>query len=151
MINSRSGLNRLMSAARRLSQLIPAAYRNDALNNQLNIPRSINSSPACIAPVIIGGLITMAISGVTSGISRFPGLIWVPTVVHAICVIMMIAGMLSHSHRFLDSLLVIICFGAVGLGVTSLIAWLSALIMYSIRDEFDADYIASIICKRLSL
>ena len=118
-----------------------------ALIISLNIPSSINSSPACIAPVIIGGLITMAISGVTSGISRFPGLIWVPTVVHAICVIMMIVGMLSHSHRFFDSLLVIICFGAVGLGVTSLIAWLSTLIMYSVRDSFDADYIANKICK----
>lgn len=118
-----------------------------ALVISLNIPSSINSSPACIAPVIIGGLITMAISGVTSGISRFPGLIWVPTVVHAVCVIMMISGMLSHSHRFFDSVLVIICFGAIGLSVTSLIAWLSALIMYSVREEFDADYIASRICK----
>lgn len=118
-----------------------------ALAISLNIPSSINSSPACIAPVIIGGLITMAISGITSGISRFPGLIWVPTVVHAVCVIMMISGMLSHSHRFFDSVLVIICFGAIGLGVTSLIAWLSALIMYSVREEFDADYIASRICK----
>lgn len=118
-----------------------------ALVISLNIPSSINGSPACIAPVIIGGLITMAISGVTSGISRFPGLIWVPTVVHAVCVIMMISGMLSHSHRFFDSVLVIICFGAIGLSVTSLIAWLSALIMYSVREEFDADYIASRICK----
>lgn len=118
-----------------------------ALIISLNIPSSINSSQACIAHVIIGGLITMAISGVTSGISRFPGLIWVPTVVHAICVIMMIVGMLSHSHRFFDSLLVIICFGAVGLVVTSLIAWLSMLIMYSVRDSFDSDYIANKICK----
>lgn len=118
-----------------------------ALAISLNIPSSINSSPACIAPVIIGGLITMAISGITSGISRFPGFIWVPTVVHAVCVIMMISGMLSHSHRFFDSVLVIICFGAVGLGVTSLIAWLSTLIMYSVRDSFDADYIANRICK----
>lgn len=119
-----------------------------ALIISLNIPSSINSSPACIAPVIIGGLITMAISGVTSGISRFPGLIWVPTVVHAICVIMMIVGMLSHSHRFFDSVLVIICFGTVGLGVTALIAWLSTLIMCSIRDNFDADYFTNIICNK---
>lgn len=118
-----------------------------ALAVALNIPGSINNSPACIAPVIIGGLIAMAVSGVTSGISRFPGLIWVPTVVHAVCVIMMISGMLSHSHRFFDSVLVIICFGAVGLGVTSLIAWLSTLIMYSVRESFDADYIANRICK----
>ena len=101
--------------------------------------------------ILIGvniGLITMAISGVTSGISHFPGLIWVPTVVHAICVIMMISGMLSHSHRFFDSVLVIICFGAVGLGVTALIAWLSTLIMCSIRDNFDADYFTNIICNK---
>lgn len=119
-----------------------------ALVVSLNIPGAIYNSPACIAPVIIGGLITMAISGVTSGISHFPGLIWVPTVVHAICVIMMISGMLSHSHRFFDSVLVIICFGAVGLGITALIAWLSTLIMCSIRDNFDADYFTNIICNK---
>lgn len=127
--------------------LITANIAYIILALSLRITETINSSPACIAPVIIGGFIAMIFTGISSGISRFPGLVWLPAAINGVCVLMMIVGMISHSRGFFDSALVIICFGAVGIGVTCLIGWLSVLIMNAILDNCDADCIANNICK----
>lgn len=114
----------------------------------LNIPNSIYYSPACIAPVIVGGLVTMAFSGVSCGIFNAPPLGGTPAVINAISVILMIAGMLSHSSRFFDNVFVIICFGAVGMGVTALIGWLGSLIATSIAKDGNATDYASKKCNQ---
>lgn len=108
----------------------------------LNIPNSINYSPACIGPVVVGGFVSMLIVGLSGGISRFYGLFWLPAAGNAVSVLMMISGMLSHSHGFFESLIVIVCFGAVGACVTALIGWLSWLITCGMNDNFDAVYFA---------
>lgn len=108
----------------------------------LNIPNSIYSSPACIGPVVVGGFVSMLIVGLSGGISRFYGLFWVPAAGNAVSVLMMISGMLSHSHGFFESLIVIVFFGAIGIGITALIGWLSWLITCGMNDNFDAVYFA---------
>ena len=108
----------------------------------LNIPNSIYSSPACIGPVVIGGFIAMPLVGLSSGISKFFGLFWVPAATNAVSVIMMISGMISHSPGFFVSLMVVVCFGAVGTGVTALIGWLSWLITCGMNDNYNSDYFA---------
>lgn len=106
-----------------------------------NIPGSINKSPACIAPVVVGGLIAMTVSSITSGLFRARGLSCIPAIINAVCVIMMIGGMLSHSSGFFISVMVVICFGAIGTGVTALLGWLGNLIAGSIsKDSSLFDY-----------
>ena len=100
-----------------------------------NIPSVIYNSPSCIAPVVIGGFVAMAISGITSGLFNVPAFSCIPAIVNAICVIMMVGGMLSHNNGFFMSAMVIICFGAVGMGVTALLGWLGGLIASSISEN----------------
>lgn len=114
----------------------------------LNIVGSIYNSPACIAPVVIGGLVSMVISGLACGVFDIPSLSYAPAVINAICVVMMIMGMLSHTNGFFMSALVIICFGAVGMGVTALIGWLGNLIGEAISKEYSASTYARNRCHK---
>lgn len=108
----------------------------------LNIPNTIYSSPACIAPVVVGGFIAMLIVGLSGGISKFFGLFWLPAAGNAVSVLMMISGTLSHGRGFFELLIMIVCFGVVGVIITALIGWLSLLISYGVRDDFNAEYLA---------
>lgn len=126
-----------------------------------NIPSAIYNSPACIAPVVIGGFVAMAISGVTSGLFNVPGFSCIPAIVNAICAIMMIGGMLSHNNGFFMSVMVIICLGAVGMGVTALLGWLGGLIASAIsensnlfdyaKSKYNNEYAKLVDAKKLEL
>ena len=83
----------------------------------------------------------MTISSITSGLFRAGGLSCIPAIINAVCVNMMLGGKLSHSSRFFISVMVVICFGAIGTGVTALLGWLGNLIAGSIsKDSSLFDY-----------
>ena len=77
----------------------------------------------------------MVITALSCGFFRVPGLGCIPAIINAICVVMMIVGMLSHTKDFFMCVMVVVCFGAVGAGVTALLGWLGVFISLLICDN----------------
>lgn len=108
----------------------------------LDIDGTIYSSPNCIVPIVIGGFVATLLAGLFSGISKFFGLFWLPSAINAVSVILMISGMISHNQSFFLSVIVVLCFGVVGVCVTALMGWLSWILANGMKNNYDASYFA---------
>lgn len=99
-----------------------------------NISTQINNSPAIIGKILVLLLIEIIITTVFGVIGKIIYFFWMPCVISAIATIMMISGMLSHSPNVFLSIVVVVVFGGVGIGVSAVAYFIPRVIIGARTD-----------------